>query len=163
MKKISLVLLILTLISCTGNKQNQVPLFNELSFKMQSGESNVEIDSDAKTQYQKYFTYQFIQIPLFKHIHHSDYEIFIGIPFNTSLDAMVKNQLQKPDSLKIYLKSDSTRFFNSYKTDSCYVTEFANKLASNTLIYVSVLTRSKELSDSLFKESELTKRINTNH
>lgn len=145
--------------SCTSKKENELPLFNELSFKMSEGESNNEINSESKNLYFKYFNNQNIQVPLFRHISHKNYQIFIGIPFNSSIEAMTQAQSKKIDSMLINFKSDTSSFYNKYKVDEIYITEYAAKFASKSLIYISTMSDSRALTDSLFNELALSKRI----
>ncbi len=163
MKKSFIVLLIISLMACTNKKRNELPLFNEFTFKMYAGESIVEINSKTKNKYFKYFNNRLIQVPLFKYIKHNNYEIFIGIPYNTSIEAIVKNQLEKQDSSITNLKYDSLSYYEKYKRDDFYITEYARKISNKSLLYISTMSKSRELTDSLFSELGLSNRINTNN
>lgn len=161
MKKIFIVILILSVISCTSKKQNGLVLFNELTFKMYEGEANVEINDKTKDQYFKYFHNELIQIPLFKHIKHNNYEMFIGIPYKTSIRKIVTSQEEKQDSTKTNFNSDAQYYYNTNKKEGIYIAEYATKVDDKSLIYIATLSSSSGLRDSLFNESALSKRINS--
>ena len=148
--------------SCTSKKQDEIPLFNELTFKIHDGEAIGEINSNTKNQYFKYFNNQPVQVPLFKYIKHTNYEIFIGIPYDTSIEVLVKSQIEKQDSSINNFKSDSLYYYKNYKRDAFYITEYAAKVAGKSLIYISTMSDSRKLTDSLFNESELSNRIKSN-
>ena len=96
-----------------------------------------------------------------KYIKHADYEIFIGIPYNTSIQQLFQNQLKKQDSLIDMLYSDSHSHYVKYKRNDFYIAEYATKVASNSLIYIYTMSISKEVTDSLFNKFELSSRVKT--
>lgn len=146
--------------SCGSKKQHEIQLFNELTFQIYKGEAITDVNYNSKTQYFKYFNNQTIQIPLFKYIKHNDYEIFIGIPYNTSIENMLKNQLEKQDCTMTNFRIDSLAYYKKYVRDNFYITEYATKSPSKSLIYIATISKLANLSDSLFNELELVKRIN---
>jgi len=163
MKKTFIILLVLSILSCSIEKKNEIPIFNEITFTIKEGESINVINPIIKNKYTENFNNRLIQIPLFKYIKHNNYEMYIGIPFNTSIEALVKNQLDKQDSLITILKSDSLSYYIKYKRNDFYFTEYAVKVANNPLIFISTMSISKELTDSLFNNIDLSRRINTNN
>ena len=162
MKYFYIVLLSISVISCTVEKKNETPLFNGLTFNLYDGEAIEEINSRTGERYSCFFNDGIIQIPLYKYIKHSNYDIFIGIPYNTSIEALVKSKIAKQDSTDAYFKSDSVSFYKKYAKDGLYITEYASKIEDLSLIYIAAMSESRELSDSLFTETKLSERINTN-
>ena len=126
---------------------------------MHSGEAVMDVNSSIAQMYTEYFNNQQIQIPLFKYIKHTNYVIFIGIPYDTSIAGMIKTQLEKPDSCHLLLESNSKSFFNRYKKNGYYITEYAIVLENNSIVYLATLADTKEIADSLFNKSEIAKRI----
>ena len=159
MKKIFVVLFIISILSCSKENKNEIPLFNELSLKIYDGESIVAVNTEIKDKYSKCFNSSIIQIPLLKYIKGKNYEIYIGVPFNVSIEAMIENQLSMQDSVAVDFKSDSLHYFKSYKKNEIYIAEYAAKIDNKSLLYISTMSDSKALSDSLFNEQQLSKRI----
>ena len=159
MKKIFIVLFIISIISCSKENKNEIPLFNELSFKIYDGESIVAVNTEIKDKYSKCFNSSIIQIPLLKYIKGKNYEIYIGVPYNVSIEAMIENQFSMQDSVAVDFKSDSLFYFKSYKKNEIYISEYAIKTNNESLLYVSTMSDSKTLTDSLFNDKELSKRI----
>ncbi|MFN0188103.1 MAG: hypothetical protein ACKVQV_05325 [Bacteroidia bacterium] len=159
MKKIFIVLFLTSILSCSKENKNEIPLFNELSFKIYDGESIVAVNTEIKDKYSKSFNSSIIQIPLLKYIKGTNYEIFIGVPYNVSIEAMIENQLSMQESVAVDFKSDSLFYFKSYKKNEFYIAEYAAKIDNESLLYISTMSDSKALTDSLFNEHELSKRI----
>jgi hypothetical protein len=163
MKNSVIILLVITILSCSREKKNEILLFNEIKFKINEGEAIGIVNSKIKNIYTENFNNSQIQVPLFKYIKHNNYEIFIGIPYNTSIEALVQNQLEKHDSIITNIKSDTLSYYIKYKRNGLYITEYAANVASNSLIYISTMSISKELTDSLFNKLDFSSRINTNN
>lgn len=157
MKKILGAFVFLFIFSCSNEKENEIPLFNGLTFQLNEGESIGEIDSRAKENYAQYFNSPF-QIPLFKYIKHSNYEIYIGLPYNTSIEVMTQYELNKQDSslAKLNLETDSISYYKEYEKYNFHIAEYAVKKEGNSLIYIATL------SDSIgfITSSNLSNRIN---
>ncbi len=155
--------LIASLIACSKEKEksNEVLLFNNIVFALQKGEVVEPIDEPVKNKYFKYLGNQNIQIPLFRYIKHTNYEIFIGLPFNTSIKDIVDSQLNKTeakDTSSLFQNSPSA-FYKKNNKDDVYITAYASEIDKKSLIYITAITASKALSDSLFNQNELSKRI----
>lgn len=159
MKKIIIFISILSFISCTKKNNNAIDLFNGISFEMQTGEALIEIKPNINELYSEYFNNRQPQVPLFKYIKHSNYKIFIGIPYDTSINKMIKTQLEKPDSSRVFFESSSNYFFTKYKKDGFYIAEYATVFKNNAIIYISSMTDRKEISDSLFNKLKISKRL----
>ncbi len=163
MRNTILILVLISLVSCSGNNNNRIPLYNELTFNLTEGESVTTINQKAEEKYTKYFNSGDIQIPLFKYIQHKDYEIFIGLPFQTSIAKMIQYQNLRSDSTVVNLKTNPKGFYKTYTSDSAYITEYATEVAGKYLLFISAMTNSKELADSLFTEQQLSSRITINN
>lgn len=159
----SVIFLFCFIISCSPKKDNEIHLYNEIYFKINEGEAIGVADSKTRDIYTENFNNGPVQIPLFKYINHKDYDIFIGLPFNTSLDALIQNQPAKLDSLISNQESDTLSYYIAYKRNGLYITEYAVKLTGSSLVFISTISRSKEITDSLFNKFGLSTRINTNN
>lgn len=162
MKKLSFYLLLLSFFSCSMKHRNEISLFNDITFDLQAGESLQEIHPCITQMYQEYFNSKEIQIPLFKYVKHKDYVIFIGIPYCTSMDQMIKIQSEKRDICHSYLECNAKSFLTKYKKNGYYVTEYSKVLEDNSIIYLSTMAETKEASDSLFTKLKLSGRIKWN-
>lgn len=160
MRNFSIVFLfsISLLMSCTNAKRDEIPLFNKVYFKTLAGESSAEIDSTIKENYLQYLNSDKIQIPIFKFIKHPKYDIYIGIPYNTSIGQIIQERTCIADSSSI-CRIDSLTFYKSYKSRELYITEYAKQITENTLIYITTISYSKDVADSLFSLSAMTNRL----
>jgi hypothetical protein len=163
MRNAILIFILISLVSCSGNNNNRIPLYNELSFNLTEGESSTNISQKTEEKYTEYFNSGDIQMPLFKYIKHKDYEIFIGLPFQTSIAKMIQYQNSRSDSTVVNLKSNPEGYYKTYTSDSAYITEYATEVAGKYLLFISAVTTSKELADSLFTEQRLSSRITINN
>lgn len=159
MRKLSVCLLLFSFLSCTTKHRNEIILFNDISFELYAGEALQEIHPCVTQMYTEYFTTKKIQIPLFRYIKHKDYVIFIGIPYGTSIDKMIKMQTEKRDSCQSFLESNSKSFISKYMKNGYYITEYSTVLEDNTLIYLSTMAETKDASDSLFTNQKLSERL----
>ena len=161
MRNSLLLLLIVSVLSCTTEKRNEIPLFNEVTFILLEGENIVDIKPAITERYFSHFINHSFQIPLFRYIENSNYEIFIGIPYGTSIKKLINSQLINQDSSLIDSKSDSVSYyFKKHEKKSSYITEYAVNFENN-LIYILSVTNSKEVSDSLFNYFELSERFDS--
>lgn len=157
MRKLLGAFLLISIFSCSSKKENEIPLFNGLTFQLNEGESIGEIDSRAKGNYAEYFNSP-IQIPLFKYIQHSDYQMFIGLPYNTSIESMTQYELNKQDSLiaNLTFESNSISYYKEYERNNFHITEYAVNKEGNSLIYIATISDSTVFITS----SDLSNRIN---
>lgn len=126
---------------------------------MHKGETLMGIKPSINELYSAYFNNRQPQIPLFKYVKHLNYQIFIGIPYDTSISNMIKAQLEKPDSLRVFFESNPNYFFTKYERDGLYITEYASVYENRNILYISTITNMKEISDSLFNMSDVSTRI----
>ena len=150
------------LFSCfnkTVDNNIDIPLYNGYVFKLSNGEIFTDSNTSARKIYEKYFNKKAIQIPLFKHIKHSEYDLFVGIPVNTSIDEISKTVIEKHNiPLKNY-KNDNNFCYNQYNSEDLYITELAIKVDEKSLFYISAITSSKIIADSILNNLELSRRI----
>lgn len=159
MKKYLPVLGFIFFISCNSHNDNSIALFNDLSFELGKGEKLAEITSGTQSNYAGFISQKKVQIPLFRYIKATGYDIYIGIPYNTSLSELNDSKLLG-DSLSLENKVDSLSFnFNTFAKDSTYFCEYIQK-SQNNLLYILAVTESKQLLDSLFNYNVLAKRVN---
>lgn len=160
MNKLICFLFCFLLFSCnTKNKNNDVEIFNGLKFKLQKTEVNENINKITKENYFSFFDKKKNQLPLFKFIKSNNYEIYVGLPFKSSIPKLLNNSININDSSLIILNSDSVSFmFRKSKLNNSYITEFAKQYDAN-IIYLLCVTNSQSISDSLFSFEKLSKRI----
>ena len=152
----------LFIVSCSnknGDKDLTVPLFNDQEFKLYNGEMLSPVTSTTQKIYEKYFNNTVVQIPLFKHIKNNKYDIFIGIPVNTSVNEISKSVLEKHDSSLGNYKTENNFCYNQYNAQGLYLTEFAINVENKSLIFISSIAQSKIIADSLFSSWKLLQRI----
>ena len=132
---------------------------NGLKFKLQEAEVQENINDVTKKNYFSFFGKNKNQLPLFKFIKSKNYEIYIGLPFKTSIPKLLSNSISVNDSSVIILNSDSVSFmFRKSKLNNNYITEFAKQYDAN-IIYLLCVSNSKSVSDSVFSFEKLSKRI----
>ena len=160
MKKLFSILFVISLLSCTTNKEKkEVSIFNNISLKLIENENIVDLKHQIIENYQSYFTKNNIQIPLFKCIINKNYTIYLGIPYNTSIKKLMKFQILDQTVGQVELETDTlTYFFKKQNNSTIYISEYS-KVFDKNLIYILAITKSKMISDSLFKQTELSNRL----
>lgn len=158
MKKILLIIFVFSFMACTSNKEKkEVFIFNKISFKLIENEKVVNTKHKIIEDYKSYFVDNSIQIPLLKCIKSEGYTIYIGIPYNTSIDKLTQMQILGVKPIKS--ETDTlTYLFNEKKKGSSYITELSKDF-DNNLIYVLAVTNSKTISDSIFNKTNLLDRF----
>jgi len=162
MRNMLFVLLSLFIVSCFNKDEKQslaVPLFNDQLFNMYDGELLEHLTPATQKMYEDYFNNTEIQIPLFKHIKHDKYDIFIGLPVNASVSGISEFVLEKHDGSLRNHRTDNNFCYNQYSEKGLYLTEYAIKLDNRSLFYIASITQSKIIADSLFNVSKLERRI----
>lgn len=158
MKYLQLIILLI-LFSCTNNTSSskRVELFNNTYINLENGEKVLEITPDAKERYLHTFSHS-LQIPLYRYIGNKDYELFIGIPYNTSLNEFIAAY---SDSIGIETTTDSSTYFYALeKSDSAIIVNYTKLLDKNM---ITLITVSKSINnDSLLSVMALSKRIHIN-
>jgi len=162
MKNLFLALLSLFLFSCSdkgGDSNSNISLFNDCTFRLHHGELLKESSTASQKLYEQYFNNTSIQIPLFKHIEHTGYDIFVGVPVSTSVEGISKAVLKAHNSSLDNFKIDKNYCFNRYIVKGVYFTELAIKIDDKSLFYISSTTSNKLFADSLLNFRDLSKRI----
>lgn len=159
MKKLILLIIIgFTLSQCKKPTLNTIQLFNGIEFKLEGEEKISNKDSISNEFFKSIFDQSTIQAPLFKNIAATTYNLYLGIPINTSINKILKyKSTLSPSDEKIF--TDSTTFFLiKYKKDDDYILELAKNFDDN-LIYVVAKTKSAKISDSLFQKEVILNRF----
>ncbi len=147
------------LLSCSNVKKDEIPLFNNVYFKTLAGEKSAEINPTIKENYPQYLSSDKIQIPIFKYFKHPKYEIYIGIPYNTSIKQIIQERTNSADSLSLTYKIDSLTYYKSYEYRELFITEYAREITGKGLIYVTTISYSKDIADSVFSFSAISDRL----
>ncbi len=157
--KVLFIILSLFINCCTAKPGSSIPLFNDITFTLHNHEKIAEIDSGVKEIFNSYFDHKSIQIPLFRYIRSDSSQIFIGIPFRTSIKDLLEYNLSAT-YIQTYSEGDSTTsFYKKYKSDSEYIEIYARDF-DNNLVYVLISTQSLTISDSLFSLQNIAQRFN---
>lgn len=159
MKNHLYLLFLLLIFSCSRPNSNELPLFNQLVFELGPGESVAPLNERINQAYTGFFKQDSIQVPLYKSIHHADYQLFIGLPFETSVPDMIRDQLNPQDSSTLDIRSDSLSFYKKSHSGDVYLAEYAEAYPDGSLIYVSAISHSEKHRDSLFNATQLSQRI----
>lgn len=154
------MLFVSTLLGCASKKENEVVLFNDLTFRLLEGEQVVGIDAEKEAGFHSHFKISDVQVPLFKCITSKAYTIYLGVPFNTNIKKLSDPNLLAHADNGSSFEGDSTSYFHiRYQHEDAYCTAYAKKIDDN-LIYILTTTTSRELSDSLFSTTMLSTRMN---
>lgn len=159
MRKTILLLILIISFSCVRKNTLSIDLYNDISFGLQKGENPAEIRSDVDKLYAAFFNHQQPQVPLFRYVKHPNYKLFIGIPYDTSIQQLIKAQAAKALKAQGKFESGAGYFYSQYQKDGFYITEYAKELKKNSIIYISAMTTQKEIADSLFSKQNLSKRL----
>ena len=162
MRNSILILLIVLIFSCTNEKKNEIILFNDIQLNLNDDEKVVDINPEITKRYFTHLRSHPFQIPLFKYIKNSNYEVFIGIPTGASINKLINSQIIKQAGTLVDSKSDSVSYlFKKYEKENYYLTEYVLDYEKN-LFYLLSVCNSKHFSDSLFNYLELSKRFSSN-
>jgi hypothetical protein len=161
MKKILYLLLLLPLFSCNSTVDGEVKLLNNLSFVLTEGEKVSPVDALCNNRYTANFNFEETQIPLFKYIKHEDYDIFIGLPFDSSIEKMVQELEVRNDSVFEISSSvkNTNAFYISKTSGDLFAAEYATKTKNKSLLYIAVLSLSEENIDKGFDYNGIAGRI----
>ena len=158
-KRLQSLLIALFISACSSTNDNEVVIFNNISFNLIEGEKLCFSETNNKEHYHAYFSNTDLQIPLFRCIENKDYLIYIGIPFNTSLSELVEFQILNHLESPISFESDTlSYFYKSHKIGTDYHIEYSKEIDKN-LIYILAVTNSRAIFDSLFSHKTLSNRI----
>jgi hypothetical protein len=159
MSKQVLFPILILFLSCSKESSNSITLFNSISFEIRTGEIPDHNLFDINDLYTTHFNNRLIQIPLFKYISHPEYKIFIGIPYDTSINEIVMSKSQITDSCCIDYERNSVYFFIRYKKDRFFITEYARLFDNGNIVYISTMTGIEELSNTLFNKFNISERL----
>ncbi|MEL6194315.1 MAG: hypothetical protein AAFR66_19800 [Bacteroidota bacterium] len=157
MRVFLLAIFLLGLISCEPEVNNGVYLYNDISFKLQENESVEDSGREIIAEYEKYRFPSDLQIPLFKCIKGDQYTIFLGIPYETSVEEIADAQRLVQDPLLFEFGSNSPLLIRNH-VNGTYSTEFLVPLEEN-LFYVLATSTSQPLLDSILTQEILTNRF----
>ena len=165
MKTTSILFFIFILIgtpACLSDREDDekiVKLFNGLKLQLSEDETVSPMLTDA---IQKLFVSYLgdtveASVPLFKHIKHSSYDIFVGLPFQQSINDFV-NQNGLNTKEVIHLTDSSTYDFRSYQKENVTISRYVVEKSDNLLLMLGV-TVNKATSDDLLGYKKLADRI----
>lgn len=164
MKNLFFLFILFSALACSTDAEEktgkEVFIFNNISFKLLDGEYLTPLNPGVKEAYLSNFQPSHLQVPLFKSIENTTYSIYLGLPFNTTIEKLVHYELVADSVAPLLTKSDTlTYFFKQHFNDTLYISEYAQVFDGN-LIYLLATTKSEAISDSLFNQTALSDRFN---
>lgn len=129
-------ILILICFSCTNN-ENKILLYNQYYYALKEGET-VESTNSSLEKYKNNFSFENIQIPLFRKIKNQNYERFIGIPYQANL-SKVKNEVGKRKNIFFVSQHTDTTSYYVYKNKEFFYSEFTFSPDSSLIVYIATI------------------------
>ena len=157
MRMLILTFLLLSLVSCELESDKGVYLFNDISFQVHENESVEESNREIIAEYEKYLFTSDLQVPLFKCVKGDQYTIFLGIPYETSIEEIADAQSLVENPLLFEAESDSPLLIRNHP-NGVYSTEFLVPSGEN-LFYVLATSSSQAIQDSILTKEILTNRF----
>ncbi|MGF1532341.1 MAG: hypothetical protein ACFCUI_01455 [Bernardetiaceae bacterium] len=90
--------LLFFVIQCTPTPERALPLFNGLVFALQEGETVQEINRITQQDFLQYTGRT--NVPLFRLVQGQGYRIFIGIPYQTTLQDLLAHPIDSATTLR---------------------------------------------------------------
>ncbi|MCE1187580.1 MAG: hypothetical protein LWX56_00435 [Ignavibacteria bacterium] len=154
--------LILFSFSCTqqNSRVNHCEIFNGIGMACLNSEKIEPISEPVKDLYTKLlFSSSGTPVPLFRHITGTGYHIFIGIPYNTSINQLAEQICSKNGVDEFEKSSGDEYFYCTYKKGDYYICEYVFSREHKSVIYLATAGREKSVRDSLFQLSQFQKRF----
>ncbi|MEO0728144.1 MAG: hypothetical protein AAFZ63_26595 [Bacteroidota bacterium] len=165
MNRLLIILFLLPLSSCSSGapNDNELPLFNNLVMQLNTDETVQSITPESQEIYQRHFSQGDIQVPLYRHISHTEYDLFVGIPYRTSLKDLKEGYFAIQDSTWSQLNTqiDSISYYRIYQDSSYYRAEYAAESEDGSLIYLAAVGDTTRFAAYTFSTFDLTSRILT--
>jgi hypothetical protein len=148
-------------ISCrTQEGKNEIDVFNNIKFVLKNSEIQKQVNPEVANLFQQYSSP--LSIPLFRHISSNHYDIFLGIPYNTSFKKLLSANYKDQNRIVEARTDSATYFYKKFQTDTNFVSIYVIE-EKNNLIFLLSTTHSQPLADSLFNYTELKNRIISNN
>lgn len=160
MRNLLLIVSFAFLISChqKDHSDEAIEIFNNHTFKLDKAESSIPLTDEIHQRYDSLIAGKELQIPLFKYVKSSNYNLYIGVPYKTSLKK-IKDQEIFPGTLRTSQKGKSGKFMHkTYTAYGSFLAEYAENLEGN-LVYVLGISSSKPTADSVFSLKSFSNRI----
>ncbi len=160
MRNFLLILSCVFLISCHQKNPTDggIDIFNNFTFAIKDSETLKPLADEIHKNYDSLIARKELQIPLLKYIESSNYKIYLGIPYKSSLKKISDQELF-PGTLRTAKEEEDGKYI--YKTYSAYGSfqaEYAENLDGN-LIYILGTSKSKKEADSVFSLKAFSNRI----
>jgi len=159
MQKLTVAFLGFILWQCSPTPDNEIPLFNNIVYHLEDGESIEDITPNTVALYDSLFNGPNYEIPLFRNIQHKDYTLFIGLPFNTGYEQLLRNKVNSRDTLLISETITDSCFFTKYEVENTTASEYVVKLNNKSIVFVATLSIADNKTDTLFTINKLNNRI----
>jgi hypothetical protein len=151
-----LVLICASCSTTTADSADQIVLFNNISFSLTPDETVQEISDSLKTDYLATFDNKIATIPLFRSVQHTDYQLYIGLPFQASFEKL--QNIHSIHSLKENKTDGNSYVYQQYQTNETYITTLVRKEKQGT-IYIVTSTSDETIAKNTFTYEKLNQRI----
>ncbi|MEO0472354.1 MAG: hypothetical protein AAF206_22210, partial [Bacteroidota bacterium] len=108
---------------------NQIALFSDRCFRLNLNEDVPDIDQAIADRYAAYFNNGQSPVPLFRYVRADSCDIFLGLPYGSTLDKLMTGKLINQDRDLFGIETDSAIFFiKRHEFEHESVREFAVSL-----------------------------------
>jgi hypothetical protein len=157
-RKILYLTISISLLCCTSAQDDALLLFNAISFHVNDNEDIIKIDLEKNDHFNSFFDTNSVQIPLYRCIKSKNHLIFIGIPFNTSVEELANYELTSDWEPTSFESDSTTYFYKKYTNGKEHITIYTKNYGNN-LVYVLTTSNSAVVTDSLFNPTALSNRF----
>lgn len=160
MKKLNIFLTIVSILflfACSKDKQNSIKIFNNIEFILTEGEIISELDSFIAEEYKSAILNPNLDFPLFRNIEHSDYQIFIGLPFNVQdenifdVDFYIENNIE--------FITDNKEYLYLYHSEGEIIFVELFKKMNNSYFHILSKTSNPDVVSSVLNFENLSERL----
>jgi len=158
LKQIIVWSLVAVFAACATGKKGDIMLLDKHRLSVAAGETVAANSPDVVARYEKYFNkHDSIQLPLYKYVKSDEYEMFVGIPLNATLEQLDWYGAVADTTFAHTLTG--SHLYRQFELEDLYVSQYALTTGGGNRTVIFAVTKSKPLSDSLFSEPMLAKRI----
>ena len=158
MKKIVILFFIglILLQACTKKDPSFLKLFNDVGFQLIDGENNALVDTILADEYRSYVLNPDYEFPLYRHIEHENYQIFIALPFNMDTEKLFNLEYFNLNEIAI-INNNNSIFFKHQNKDRL-VTEYLFQ-HNQSVFHFLCITDDEQIHNNLLSQENLSKRI----
>lgn len=161
MKILSFIIATFIFLSCSSEvDESKLFLFNDTYFQLEDGELTNELTKENTDLYFSLLGNPDLQAPLYKYIKSDKYDLFIGIPVETTF-AEIKKSFTKGSIHTGELENSSNPFvYTNYNDDGKNITKYLVQI-QNDLVLLLLFSDSSEVISQAKLES-ISQRLSIN-